>query len=135
MRILAALTITTALLAQGQSQNAPQKAPQKKDDEGLASIKVDVDVVSILTSVRDKKGALIPTLAKDDFTILEDGKSQPIKYFTKETDLPLTIGMLVDVSRSQENLIGIEQSAATQFFSEVLRKKDLAFLIMLREET
>ena len=135
MRILAALTITTALLAQGQSQNAPQKAPQKKDDEGLASIKVDVDVVSILTSVRDKKGALIPNLQKDDFTILEDGKSQPIKYFTKETDLPLTIGLLVDVSGSQRNLIEIERSAASQFFTQVLRKKDEAFLISFGEET
>src|SRR6266702_119171 len=91
------------------------------------TIKVDVDVVNILTSVRDKKGALIPTLGKDDFTILEDGKPQPIKYFTKETDLPLTIGLLVDVSGSQRNLIDIERSAASQFFREVLRKKDEAF--------
>src|SRR5437016_3020081 len=135
MRILAALTITAALLAQGQSQNAPQKAPQKKDDEGLASIKVDVDVVNILTSVRDKKGALIPSLKQEDFTIFEDGKSQPIKYFTKETDLPLTIGMLVDVSGSQRNLIDIERSAASQFFTQILRKKDEAFLISFGEET
>ena len=54
-------------------------------------------MVNVLASVRDKKGALIPNLTKDDFTILEDGKPQPIKYFTRETDLPLTIGMLVDV--------------------------------------
>jgi VWFA-related protein len=119
MRILTALTLGSLLLAQDQ----------------LPSIKVDVDVVSILTSVRDKKGALIPSLQKDDFTILEDGKPQPIKYFTKETDLPLTIGMLVDVSGSQRNLIDIERSAASQFFREVLRKKDLAFLIMFGEET
>ena len=119
MRILTALTVGSVLLAQDQ----------------LPSIKVDVDVVSILTSVRDKKGALIPTLQKEDFTILEDGKPQPIKYFTKETDLPLTIGMLVDVSGSQRNLIDIERSAASQFFRDVLRKKDLAFLIMFGEET
>src|SRR5580765_5765412 len=135
MRILAVLTLAATLLAQGQPQKAPQKAPQKKDDEGLASIKVDVDVVSLLTSVRDKKGALIPNLQKEDFTILEDGKSQPIKYLTKETDLPLTIGMLVDVSGSQRNLIDIERSAASQFFRDVLRKKDLAFLISFGEET
>ena len=96
---------------------------------------MDVDLVNILTSVRDKQGALIPTLQKEDFTILEDGKSQPIKYFTKETDLPLTIGLLVDVSGSQRNLIDIERSAASQFFREVLRKKDLAFLISFGEET
>jgi VWFA-related protein len=121
MRILklTALAVGGVLLAQDQ----------------MPTIKVDVDVVNILASVRDKKGALIPNLQKEDFTILEDGKAQPIKYFTKETDLPLTIGMLVDVSGSQRNLIDIERSAASQFFRDVLRKKDLAFLIMFGEET
>ncbi len=99
------------------------------------TIKVDVDVVNVLASVRDKKGALIPNLEKQDFTVLEDGKPQSIKYFTRETDLPLTIGMLVDVSGSQATLIGVERSAASQFFREVLRKKDLAFLISFAEET
>jgi VWFA-related protein len=127
MRLFTVFSVCAALIA--------QTPPQKKGDEGLASIKVDVDVVSVLASVRDKKGALVPNLTKDDFTILEDGKPQPIKYFTKETDLPLTIGLLVDVSRSQENLIGIEQAAAGQFFAQVLRKKDLAFLIMFGEES
>jgi VWFA-related protein len=119
MRILtlAVLSAGSALLAQD-----------------LPSIKVDVDLVNILTSVRDKRGALIPSLQKEDFTILEDGKAQTIKYFTKETDLPLTIGLLVDVSGSQRNLIDIERSAASQFFRDVLRKKDLAFLIMFGEE-
>jgi VWFA-related protein len=97
-------------------------------------IKVDVNVVNVLVSVRDKKGALIPNLEQKDFTILEDGKAQQIKYFTRETDLPLTIGLLVDVSGSQRNLIEIERSAASQFFSQVLRPKDLAFLIMFGEE-
>jgi VWFA-related protein len=120
MRILklTVLTIGGVLLAQDQ----------------MPTIKVDVDVVNILTSVRDKRGALIPSLQKEDFIILEDGKAQAIKYFTKETDLPLTIGLLVDVSGSQRNLIGIERSAASQFFRDVLRKKDLAFLISFGEE-
>ena len=61
-------------------------------------IKVDVDVVNILAAVRDKHNGLIANLNKDDFTLFEDGKPQTIKYFTKETDLPLTIGLLVDVS-------------------------------------
>ena len=77
---------------------------------------------------------LVPNLEKSDFTILEDGKPQEIKYFTKETDLPLTIGLLVDVSGSQRNLIEIERNAASQFFSQVLRKKDMAFLISFGEE-
>jgi len=103
--------------------------------QDLPSIKVEVNVVSVLTTVRDKKGGLIANLQKDDFTVLEDGKPQTIKYFTKETDLPLTIGMLVDVSGSQRNLIDIERSAASQFFTQVLRKKDEAFLISFGEET
>ena len=118
MLILTVLTAGTLLLAQDQ----------------LPTLKVDVDVVSVLASVRDKKGTLIPTLQKEDFTVLEDGKAQTIKYFTKETDLPLTIGLLVDVSRSQENLIDIERNAASQFFTSVLKKKDLAFLISFGEE-
>ena len=93
------------------------------------TIKVEVEVVNILFNVRDKRGGLIGNLSKDDFTIFEDGKQQDIKYFNRETDLPLTIGLLVDVSVSQGNLIEIEKNAAYQFFGQVLRKQDLAFLI------
>jgi VWFA-related protein len=129
MKPLFILGLCTALLAQN-----PAKTPPAADDQP-AAISVNVDVVSVLASVRDKRGGLVANLEKNDFTVLEDGKSQPIKYFNRETDLPLTIGLLVDVSRSQENLIGIERNAATQFFSKVLRKKDEAFLISFGEES
>jgi VWFA-related protein len=99
------------------------------------TIKVDVDIVNVLTSVRDKRGALVANLEKKDFTVLEDGKPQDIKYFTRETDLPLTIGLLVDVSGSQRNVIEVERSAASQFFTDVLRKKDMAFLISFGSDT
>lgn len=127
MRIAKLLTLIAALAPLGAQQ-------QKPPDEDLPSINVDVNVVNVLASVRDKHGTLIPNLEKNDFTILEDGKPQSIKYFTRETDLPLTIGMLVDTSGSQVNLIGIEHNAASQFFSQVLHKKDEAFLIMFGEE-
>lgn len=113
---------------------AAQQGPPQRPAEDLPSIKVDVSVVNVLASVRDKKGALVPHLGQNDFTILEDGKPQPIKYFTAESNLPLTIGMLVDVSGSQENLIAIERNAASQFFSQVLGKKDEAFLIAFGPE-
>jgi VWFA-related protein len=129
MRNLLILILTGAVLAQTPAQQ--QKLPP--DDENV--IKVDVDVVNILASVRDKRGGLIANLEAKDFNIFEDGKPQTIKYFTRETDLPLTIGLLVDVSGSQRNLIGVERQAATQFFSQVLRKKDEAFLIMFGEES
>jgi VWFA-related protein len=104
-------------------------APPPPEQEPAPTIKVDVDVVNIMCSVRDKRGAFVSHLDKDDFLVREDGRPQQLKYFARQTDLPLTIGLLVDVSRSQERLIGIEREAAAQFFSSVLRDKDLAFLI------
>ena len=98
------------------------------------TIRLDVNLVSILASVRSKTGALISNLTKDDFKIYEDGKEQQIKNFTRETDLPLTLGLLVDTSSSQERLIDTEQRAASQFFNKVLREKDQAFLIQFGAE-
>ncbi|HUB78084.1 MAG TPA: VWA domain-containing protein [Bryobacteraceae bacterium] len=129
MRIFVVLALGTALLAQSPQSQQDQKVP---DD--LPTIKVDVNVVNILASVRDKHNTLVPNLEEKDFTVFEDGKPQPIKYFTRETDLPLTIGLLIDVSASQGNLIQIEREAAAQFFSQVLRKKDEAFLMSFGEE-
>jgi len=115
---------------------APAGLPQQKPADDLPpSITVDVSLVNILASVRDKHGGLIGNLGRDDFTVFEDGKPQTIKYFTKETDLPLTIGLLIDVSASQRNLLDIEKQAAHQFFSQVLRKKDEAFLISFGEDS
>jgi VWFA-related protein len=136
MRTLIAFALTAVLLGSSNfAQQTPPQQQQKPPDDLGDSIKVDVDVVNILASVRDKKGTLMPHLEKQDFTILEDGKPQTIKYFSRETDLPLTIGLLVDTSGSQQNLIGIEKNAASQFFSQVLRKKDEAFLMMFGEES
>jgi len=127
MRPLLVFTLGAVLLAQTPLQ-------QQKLPDDLPTIKVDVDVVSVLASVRDKRNSLVPNLEQNDFTILEDGKPQTIKYFTRETDLPLTIGLLIDVSGSQVNLIQIERDAAAQFFTQVLRKKDEAFLLSFGEE-
>ena len=125
--------ISTAFLFLLLAPAAPW-AQQPPKEEEPTSIKVDVDVVNILCSVRDKKGALLGNLSKDDFALFEDGKPQEIKYFARETDLPLTIGLLVDVSGSQARLIQEERQAAYQFFSQVLRKKDMAFLISFGPE-
>jgi hypothetical protein len=82
-----------------------------------------------------RSGGLVGNLNKDDFKVFEDGKEQEVKYFNRETDLPLTIGLLIDVSASQMNLIEIEKNAAYQFFGSVLRKQDLAFLISFGEDS
>jgi VWFA-related protein len=97
-------------------------------------IKVDVDLVNILCTVRTKNGGLVGNLQKTDFTVFEDGKQQDIKYFTRETDLPLTIGLLVDTSLSQDRLIDTERRAASEFFRKVLRPKDMAFLMQFGAE-
>jgi len=103
--------------------------------DDTTTLKVEVNLVNILFSVRDKKGGLVGNLNKDDFKVFEDGKEQQVKYFNRETDLPLTIGLLIDVSASQMNLIEIEKNAASQFFGTVLRKQDLAFLISFGEDS
>lgn len=114
--------------------NGPAQEQKTPEQEQPPTIQVDVDVVNILCSVRDKQGGLVGNLTRDSFAVLEDGKEQNIQYFAKETDLPLTIGLLVDVSVSQANLIEIEKRAAYEFFSQVLRPKDVAFLISFGSE-
>jgi VWFA-related protein len=114
---------------EAQPPRTGQGAPIQADADIDAPIKVDVDIVNLYASVRNKQNGLVNTLEKSDFTLAEDAKPQTIKYFNKETDLPLTIGLLVDVSGSQRNLIEIERHAAASFFRSVLHKKDVAFLI------
>jgi VWFA-related protein len=90
---------------------------------------VDVDVVNVLCTVHDKRGALVTDLGKEDFEIREDGRKQDIRYFTRETDLPLTVAMLVDVSGSVRSVLADEREAAGAFFDTVLRPTDRALLL------
>ena len=98
------------------------------------TIKVDVNVVNVLCTVRNKANGLVGSLEKKDFTVFEDGKQQTITQFTRETDVPLTIALLVDTSESQDRLIDVERRAAHDFFTHVLRQKDEAFLIQFGAE-
>src|SRR5713101_7276092 len=93
------------------------------------SIRVEVDLVSVLCSVRDQRGSLVNHLKQDDFILLEEGVPQTIRHFARETDLPLTVGLLVDTSNSQVRLIDSEQHAAAQFFAQVIHPRDTAFLM------
>jgi VWFA-related protein len=89
-----------------------------------------VKVVDLLAVVRTKKGEIVSDLTKDDFTILENGRPQNIRYFSKETDLPLTIGLMVDTSMSQEKLLTAERTASFHFLENVLRENtDHVFLM------
>ena len=96
---------------------------------------VNVKVVNVLATVRDKQGSIINTLTKDDFTVEEDGRQQTIRYFTRETDMPLTLGLLVDTSLSQIRVLEEERTASAVFTNDVLRAdKDSAFLIQFARE-
>jgi VWFA-related protein len=85
--------------------------------------------VNLLFNVKDKKGQLLPNLSKEQFEVAEDGKPQAIKYFKAESNLPLTIGILLDTSLSQDRVLPIEKEVGAQFLQRMLRKEDEAFLI------
>jgi VWFA-related protein len=94
------------------------------------SFSSDVQVVNVLATVRDKKAQFIRDLSRDDFNLLEDGRSQTIRYFSRETDLPLTIGLMVDTSMSQVHVLNAERGASFQFIDRVLREnKDQVFVM------
>ena len=96
---------------------------------------VQVKVVNVLATVRDKHGKIVNGLTKDDFTLTEDGRPQTLKYFARETDLPLTLGLLVDTSMSQRRVLSEERDASESFLAQVLREdKDKAFVIHFDRE-
>ena len=90
----------------------------------------NVKVVNVLATVRDKHGQIVNNLTKDDFKLEQDGHPQTIHYFAKDTDLPLTLGLLVDTSMSQRRLIDQERIASYGFLNDLMRvDKDKAFVI------
>jgi len=94
-----------------------------------ATFSTGVNVVNVLVTVRDKQGQLVRGLVKDDFTIAEDGRGQSIRYFSPQTDQPLTLGLLVDVSGSQRTVLAEQRRASRQFLDRVLRPDDRAFFV------
>jgi VWFA-related protein len=91
---------------------------------------VGVNVVNVLANIMDKHGAIIRDLEQPDFTILEDGRPETLRYFARQTDLPLTLGLLVDTSMSQEHVLNAERAASFRFLDQVLReKKDQIFIM------
>jgi VWFA-related protein len=104
-------------------------AQSKEKQDDLPTFKSQVNVVNLFFNVKDKHGMLMPNLSKDDFTVLEDGKPQTIKYFTAETNQPLTLGIMIDSSASQERVLDYEKDAGYEFLKQVLNDKDMAFVI------
>ena len=129
-RIFQMFSVAIALLLAATAVAQDNAAPaQQQEDQSLETLKVNVNVVQLFFNVKDKKGGLIPNLTKTDFDILEDGKPQTIKYFAAESNLPLTLGILIDSSGSQARVLDMEKQVGGNFLAEILREKDLAFVI------
>jgi VWFA-related protein len=105
------------------------------DADKPSTLKVTVKVVNVPTTVRDKHGKIISNLGKDDFALEEDGRPQTVRYFAHDTDLPLTLGLLVDTSMSQRRVLEQERHASYSFLDQMLHQsKDVAFVIHFDHE-
>jgi len=105
---------------------APAQAPE---EESVATLKLQVNLVDVFFTVKAKDGTLVPHLTKDDCTITEDKAPQTLKSFVAETQQPITLGILLDTSGSQQYVLPLEQEVGGQFLQRVLRQKDEAFLL------
>ena len=114
-------TVAASLSIPATSQEPAAQAPPV--------IKSQVNLVNIFATVRDKKKHIMPSLKKEDFRVLEDDQEQKIAFFSNERALPITLGLLIDTSLSEENRLPAEQEAATGFLNQVLRKGDEAMVI------
>jgi VWFA-related protein len=100
-----------------------------------ADLTVQVKVVNVPATVRDKHGQIVRNLTQDDFVLQEDGRPQAVRYFAHDNDLPLTLGLLVDTSGSMIPVMEEERRASGSFFDSILRpEKDQAFLIHFDHE-
>jgi VWFA-related protein len=134
---LAPLTLS---VAQTEKQKPQPKTGKPAEEEGKQqedqAVKLGTQLVTVPFNVTDKKNRYINDLAKDDVEILEDNKPQQVFSFERQTDLPITIAMLIDISGSQQWTLGEEISAGKTFFRKVLRpKKDLAAVVTFEHES
>src|SRR5262245_5052894 len=133
--VLLMFACTGAALAQRAGQTTsqaprPVAKPQTNTQQKEDTLSVNVNLVDLLYTVADKKGRFITNLKKEDFKVYEDDKNQVVTNFTAETDLPLTIALLVDTSGSIRDKLRFEQEAAIEFFYSTLhRGKDKGMVI------
>jgi VWFA-related protein len=115
--------------AQAPAAQKPEALKPEDDQTPAETLKVSVNVVGLFFNVKDKHGALIPNLTKDEFEVLEDGKPQTIKYFAAESNLPLTLGILIDSSGSQQRVLDMEKEVGGAFLRQILTDKDEAYVM------
>jgi VWFA-related protein len=118
------------LLAAALAPLRPRAIAAAGPSAGAGQIRVQVNLVNLFATVRDKKTKkIINTLEQGDFKVTEDNTEQKITAFSRESDLPITLGLLIDTSGSERDTLGAEQEAAIRFLHRVLRKGDLAMVI------
>lgn len=133
-RAVAVWLVTVSLCLAPVSAQSPVLSSGSAGD--TPTFRKDVKVVNVFATVRDKHGQIIPSLSKDDFLLQVDGRPQTIRYFARESDLPLTLGLLVDTSLSQRRVLEEERTASYTFLREVMREdRDQAFVINFDSET
>ncbi|HKV24836.1 MAG TPA: VWA domain-containing protein [Candidatus Acidoferrum sp.] len=110
----------TALTPRAFSQEPTAQAP---------TIKTQVNLVNLFVTVRDKGKHIVTNLTQNDFKVYEDGQEQKIAFFSKEVTLPITLGLLLDTSGSEQYMLGAIQDGATSFLNRVMRKGDEAMVI------
>jgi VWFA-related protein len=135
-RVLACLTLAVAVPTAMRAQLAPSpdappvsNAPAAPEEDSVATFKIEVNLVDLLFTVKDKNGNLVPHLTKNDCSVQEDKVPQTLKSFVAETSQPLTLGVLLDTSGSQMRVLQLEKDAGSQFLQRVIKPKDEAFLL------
>ena len=132
--LLCVLLLAPALDSQNSSATPPATPPAAQNS-APTTLSVDVKVVTLPVTVRDKHGKIVTSLTKDDFVLEEDGKPQSIRYFNQETNLPLTVGLLVDTSMSERDNLDKERAASRTFLDQMITTpKDRAFVIHFDRE-
>jgi VWFA-related protein len=123
-------------VSRGQEQQPSSTEPQLHHlpAEPVGKLSSTVKLVTVYATVRDKHGKIVPTLAKGDFALDEDGRPQTISHFVVQTDVPLTLGLLVDTSFSQRSVLSAERDASYTFLDHMLGPKDVAFVLHFDRE-
>ena len=129
LNIMRGLSPTLAVALQGVSALVPFAFAQFALAQPTPAIRVDVDLVTVPCSVIDRNGALVSGLTRHDFLITDNGAPQQIKQLWRDIDLPLTVGLIVDVSGSQMGLVEKHKQTIAEFLTRVLGDRDRAFLI------
>jgi VWFA-related protein len=132
--VVALSSVSIITVAQTPQSKPPQKTDKKPaEDEGGQDdqvLKLGTQLITVPFNVTDKTNRYINDLAKEDLEILEDNKAQQVFSFERQTGLPITIAMLIDISGSEEYSLPMEKSAGARFFQRVLRpKKDLGAVV------